>query len=210
MILDDIWKIYQQEIFPVLSRPGLFNQYLDDDSVLDVPVGHMIRRDNLKNYLASFKNRPKIVLVGEAAGPWGCRFSGVPFTSERQLVRGELPFKGRRSGTGEVPVVEMSGSIVWRTIRDRRLQPLFLNSIPFHPHNLGQPLSIRKPRSNEVLEFSGLLEKFIEALTPKTLIAVGRSAEFALLAIGARPLYVRHPAHGGAPAFSEAMSKLIK
>ena len=64
------------------------------------------RQGNLLNYLLHFEGKPRYLIVGEAPGPWGCRFSGVPFTSERQLAQGELPFAGEPTSIHNPPVAE--------------------------------------------------------------------------------------------------------
>jgi hypothetical protein len=71
---------------------GAFNQYRDWDPELERPDGAAIRRRNLRRYLETFAGA-SYVLVGEAAGYAGCRFSGIPFTGEAQIVAPEcLPW----------------------------------------------------------------------------------------------------------------------
>ena len=62
-----------------------FNQYRDVHAGLDRPAGAAVRRRNLRRYLEAFVSA-RFVLVGEAAGYAGCRFSGIPFTCEAQYV----------------------------------------------------------------------------------------------------------------------------
>ena len=54
----------------------------------------------------------------------------------------------------------------------------------------------------------GLLAETVEALRPARAVAVGRKAEGALRAVGADPVYVRHPSQGGATRFREGMAAL--
>jgi hypothetical protein len=62
-----------------------FNQYRDVHPELDLPDGVAVRLHNLHRYLEVFAGA-RFVLVGEAAGYAGCRFSGIPFTCEAQLI----------------------------------------------------------------------------------------------------------------------------
>jgi hypothetical protein len=74
---------------------------------------------------------------------------------------------------------------------------LLWNVVPTHPHRAGVPASNRAPTRSEVA--AGL--PFIEELAARRrVIAVGRLAERTL---GAP--YLRHPSHGGASAFRDAL-----
>ncbi|MFA4936156.1 MAG: hypothetical protein WC568_10015, partial [Candidatus Methanoperedens sp.] len=91
---DDLWSIFENKLFLFPTTEVLFNQYKQVNLDVDLPNAHEIRKQNLRNYLESFSEKPSILVVGEAAGPWGCRFSGVPFTGEKQLCMHNLPFSG--------------------------------------------------------------------------------------------------------------------
>ena len=96
---------FARGVFTKKSTDELFNQYNDKDVDLkyDKPDGASIRRDDLLNYLKSIRNWDSIdMIVGEAEGKNGMRFSGVPFASEMQLLSGKLPFKGEQSSLGEL------------------------------------------------------------------------------------------------------------
>jgi len=79
------------------SSEIVFNQYHDWNDQVDVPEAAAIRRENLRQYLAETIETATLLVVGEAAGPWGCRFSGVPFTGERQFLDSSFPFSGNWS-----------------------------------------------------------------------------------------------------------------
>jgi hypothetical protein len=64
--------------------PTLVNPYSRFDPALDRPGGAAIRAATLLAYMEA-RSRPTLLLVGEAAGYQGCRFSGIAFTSERTL-----------------------------------------------------------------------------------------------------------------------------
>src|SRR5690606_27931819 len=111
-----------------------FNPYRDYDARFDLPEAPARRRQNLRNYLAAYEQRPPVFLLAEAPGPWGCRFSGVPLVSEAQLADAQFPLAGQPTSQQEMPHHEYSAKIYWRV-----LQPYFphfftWNTMPFHPH----------------------------------------------------------------------------
>ena len=101
---------------------GAFNQYRDVHAELDLPDGAAVRRHNQRCYLETFAGA-RFVLVGEAAGYAGCRFSGIPFTCEAQLVGPQrLDWtRGRaqdlaRSSAAETTVVRTTTPLTERSI----------------------------------------------------------------------------------------------
>ncbi len=200
-LLDDLWSILERDLFPIPSTDTLFNPYNGHDPMLDLADGQEIRQRNLRSYLSGFSERPSVLLVGEAPGPWGCRFSGVPFTSEAQLCRGDLPFRGQQSSLATAPYRERSGQLVWSLLLQHYPRFLLWNCVPFHPHRPGEPLSIRTPGAREVESHLELLRAVHATLAPEVVIAIGRKAEGAFRRLGIPSVYVRHPSQGGATAF---------
>ncbi|MBT3239788.1 MAG: uracil-DNA glycosylase [Chloroflexi bacterium] len=209
MRLQKLWDLFEQEIFPFDSSDLLWNPYSGENSELDISEAAKIRRQNLKNYLESYTKMPEALLVGEAPGPWGCRFSGIAFTSERQLVNGELPFHGKTTSTFDPPVLERSGTILWGNLLDYFPRFFVWNCIPYHPTNPNEPLSIRTPKKSEIVEFNPILKGMVDILSPKKVVAIGRKAEQGLSQIGLNPIYVRHPSFGGKPAFIKGMAEIF-
>ncbi|MGA1489037.1 MAG: uracil-DNA glycosylase [Planctomycetota bacterium] len=198
----------------VLGRPappGVFHPYLDHDPALDLPDGAERRLGNLRAYLRAHGDA-RWVLVGEAAGYNGCRFSGIPFTGEDLLV-GESPLpwtdghRLRRSSVGEALKKERSAAIVWEGIRDRRDCVLW-NTVPWHPHRPREPLSNRPPRRPEVEAGLAILPTFLALFPEATPVAIGRVAEAGLERIGVPSRYVRHPSMGGKNAFLAGVAAL--
>jgi hypothetical protein len=192
------------------SRSGVFNQYRDVHPDLDLPQGAVVRRANLRCYLELFAGA-RIVLVGEAAGYAGCRFSGIPFTCEAQLVADEplgwavaQPL-GRSSATAE-PWAERSATAVWEALGGRR-DCLLWNAFPWHPYGDAGPLSNRHPHQ-ELHEGLDVLRCLLSLFPSAKPHAVGRVAQRALEMIGIRAPYIRHPSHGGARRFAEGVDAL--
>jgi hypothetical protein len=207
---DRLWKLFEEGLFSVPSSEVMFNQYRDTDIRFDLPGGAAIRRQNLRNYISSYPKPPRVLLVGEAAGPWGARFSGIPFTGERLLVEGKLPFEGSRSSNHEPPYTEASGTIFWGALLQHFPDFMVWNSVPLHPHRPGQPLSIRSPGKSEIMAFSGLLMGVIEEVRPARVAAIGRNAEYALGRLGIEARYVRHPSQSGARAFRAGIVRIFR
>lgn len=201
MLLRDAWTLFETHVFPVPSTATLFNQYRDRHDALDRPDAPAVRRANLRGYLEAFEARPPVFLLLEAPGPWGCRFSGVPITSEAQLVDPAFPLSGTPSGLAEAPHAEYSAGIFWRVLRPYFPRFFMWGSVPLHPHPPGRPLAIRAPTGVEVAAFAPVVAGLLEVLRPRMVLAVGRKAEQSLRLAGAAGRYVRHPSQGGARLF---------
>jgi uracil-DNA glycosylase len=208
-ILTAAWRQIEKRVFAAPSSNSLFNPYSEDHPDADRSGAHRIRRKNLRNYFDSFDAAPRILIVGEASGPWGCRFSGVPFTSERLLCSGELPFGGRQSSRHETPHVERTAGMFWDVMRTNHLRFLMWNAVPLHPHPPGEPFSLRRPTRSEVTQFLVVLEGLVSILNPAQIVAVGRIAEQAVHDLNREAAYVRHPSHGGMKEFAAGMQAVF-
>ena len=214
-------EAYRDGLYDEAAGERLFNPYLDTDAhdrprlgtEVGTPGGAPVqRRANLEAALDAVGDRPEVLVVAEAPGPWGCRFSGVPFTNERQLLDPAFPVPGvptsaRFAATGE-PVTEYSGTIYWDAMLPHWGRFWTWNAVPLHPHRAGEPLTIRTPGVREVRRWHGLLAQTVEIVQPRAVVAVGRKAQGALDAVGAEPVYVRHPSQGGATLFRDGMAAL--
>lgn len=201
MLLDAAWRLFEAELFPVPSTDDLFNPYRDRHDDLDLPDAPALRRANLRAYLAAYEAQPDVLLLAEAPGPWGCRFSGVPLVAEAQLADDAFPLSGRPTSLEAEPHREYSASIYWRVLEPYFPRFFTWNTVPFHPHRPGEPLTIRTPRAREVRAWTGLLGGLLEIVRPRVVLAVGRKAEGALTRLGVEATYVRHPSQGGARLF---------
>lgn len=180
-----------------------FNQYADAGPD-DVPGAAGIRLENLRAYLAE---RPgaDVVCLGEAGGYQGMRWSGIAFTSERDLLRWGAPY---RTTCAARIWSEPSGTIVHKVLAELGAEHrvILWNTVPTHPHRPGEPLSNRRPTIAEVEAGAPLAMRLVELVRPRTVVAVGRIAESVLPAGTA---YVRHPANAGGPAFREGMRAIL-
>jgi hypothetical protein len=190
--------------------PGLFNPYTSRDPERDRPDAVAIRRDNLERYITERDTQPSLVLLAEAPGPWGCRFSGVPITSESQLVDPGFPIHGRQSTRGAEPLSEYSAGIYWRILEPFHEHIFTWNAVPYHPFKEGAPMSIRTPRMAEIRRFLPVVRAVLDAVAPSRVVAVGRKAERALAELGVDCTYVRHPSQGGATLFEDGVRTIFK
>lgn len=188
---------------------GAFNQYRNVTAEFDLPHGAAVRRTNLRRYVELFSGAA-YVLVGEAAGYAGCRFSGIPFTGEAQLVGPEcLPWAcgaGFAQSSSGAPWRERSGTIVWQVLGQRRDCVLW-NAFPWHPFG-SKPLSNRRPRRAEMAQAREVLAHFLSFFPGAQVYAVGRVSQDALSKIGLEARYIRHPSHGGKAAFLRGVASL--
>jgi hypothetical protein len=210
---DEAHQRYRQLINLLAARPSrdrAFNQYRDVHAQLDRAHGAAIRRRNLGIYLEAFAGA-RYILVGEAAGYAGCRFSGIPFTGEAQ-VAGPQPLAWahglgleRSSRAGDL-WVERSATMVWEAIGLRR-DCLLWNAYPWHPIGSRGPLSNGRP-GRELSEGLCVLSCLLELWPEAQPCAVGRVGQRALAALGVEAPYLRHPSHGGKRQFTAGLAAL--
>ncbi len=191
------------------SFGAAFCMFREADPALEHPAGPERRRANATAYLERAGRAP-LLLVGEAMGYAGGRFSGLAFTAERTLAGWGPPYEAtslRPEGWAE-----QSGTIVHGTLEQLGLSAgtVLWNVVPAHPHRPGEPLSNRTPTIGELRAGADVLAELIERLEPRAIVAVGRSAERALGELGLPcDAAVRHPANGGATAFRAGLAGYV-
>lgn len=171
------------ELLDQVSRirvPGALNLYDEGDSTAwgDRPGQATERRHVLRHYLVARWAAPT-VLVGEAPGKDGARWTGVPFSSMRLL-------------TGSGPC-EPTATIMHRVLSELACAHrvlLWNASMLFAPDN-------RNPSPSEVEACAPVLELVCRG---RAVFAIGRFAQAATDAP-----YIRHPSHGGAGRFAEGL-----
>lgn len=168
------------------------------------------RRENLAAYLRARERTARVMLLGEAPSHRGCRFSGIAFCSETELVHkrdqvAKEPLVLTSAQAHVKPQRERSAAVIWDEIERAGCSHdvVLWNAFPWHPH--GDVLtSNRRPKLGEVehgrLALKALLECFPRELQ---IFAVGKVAEDALRRWPEFDCagYMRHPAQGGEALF---------
>jgi uracil-DNA glycosylase len=194
------------------GQPGLFNPWKDHCPHEVDDDGPVERLERLAHHLDC---DPAFILVGEAPGYQGCRYSGVAFTSERLLIEGaipRIPAISNRLSTRRLPFSEPSATIVWKALNRLGIadHTILWNALQLHPHRSGEPWSNRTPSPHELAIGEPALRCLIAAFPSARIVAVGRKAEYLMMAMGVTPAAtVRHPANGGATAFSAGLEALV-
>ncbi|QUG93401.1 hypothetical protein GR140_32195 (plasmid) [Pseudomonas putida] len=196
-----------------LGTDRFYNPWTDScvhDSEQNGPEARLIR---LAQHLAC---KAKLILVGEAPGFQGCRYSGVAFTSEKLLMKGLIPRVdngGARLTDRERPFSEPSATIVWEKLHDLGLaeNTLLWNAVQLHPFKPGEPWSNRTPTRSELAHGRGAIHLLKEEFPEARWVAIGRKAESQLAALGIVGVAtVRHPARGGATEFAKGLAEIAK
>lgn len=152
---------------------NVYNPWRDYDPRYDISEEAAKRRlDNLKAYLLPRLGRASHIIVAEAAGYQGCRFTGIPITCERMLlgfhntvdptmISPSTLYRTSHPTSMYIDKViqrdkgfnEPTDTVVWKGIVENHLDPydvLLWNMFPFHPHKVEQALSNRTPTSQEL------------------------------------------------------------
>ncbi|MBI1256992.1 MAG: hypothetical protein GC204_05935 [Chloroflexi bacterium] len=197
------------------TAPDACNQYGAGDNPYNA-----LRRANLLRYFDDLvARRTKIVLIAEAPGYRGMRITGLPMVSRRLLREGipALDMLGTAHGYQDVPEPgfeaiqsEQTSTILWTTLPEFGIVPLVWSAFPFHPHQLGKPLSNRKPRAPEVKLGEPFVRELIDIFAPKQVIAVGNVGYGLLTAMNIPCIKIRHPAQGGKNDFVAGLRAAIQ
>lgn len=223
-------KDFLRSIAEYEATSDTFNPWLEFDPIYDFgEEAPAIRLAHLREYLGYRIEKAKYLLVAEAVGYQGAKFSGIPMTSERILLghHGDIPvidimpnLRAHRTSNRlnapsktvkECGFAEPTATIVWGLIRELRLRPgevILWNTFPFHPFQKAKgALSNRPPRRDELALGKEYLDRLL-SLCPHEVQIIG-VGEKASQTLGEGCLKVRHPANGGATMFREQMSKLV-
>ena len=213
--------------------PQVFNPWSEYDEACDVgPEAPTIRCRQLEDYLAPRLTRARLVLVAEAAGYQGCRFTGIPITCERMLLDEHkqitssliLGHAGRRTSRPDCTYMtskpqrekgmnEPTDTYVWGAVVDNGLDPrdvLLWNIFPFHPHK-ASPFSNRTPTDSELAAGLTFARALLNLCRPGVRIAaIGRKSAETLQAAGFAAEAMRHPANGGAGLFRQQFARFCQ
>lgn len=207
----------------------VFNPWRDSDERDAVPRRGMPRhrRDNMAAYLEARRTHARVVLLGEAPSHRGCRFTGIAFCSETELLQkrdlvAHRPLALTSREAKVKPQRERSAHVIWGEI-ERAGAPfgvVLWNAFPWHPYQPEEggpperprgPSSNRKPRLAEVAEGRAAFQALMRCFTQRPAVfAVGKVAQDALARWGGVECagYIRHPAQGGEALFREQFRRL--
>lgn len=199
---------------------GVFNPWSDWDDRdrtprKDTPA---LRRDNLGAYLRTRERTARFLLLGEAPSHRGCRFSGIAFCSETELLqkRGQVahePLSLTSAGAHVKPQRERSAAVIWGELERAGCahDVVLWNSFPWHPHGDAAATN-RKPKASEVAQGRAALQALLACFTHELRIfAVGKVAEDGLRKWPEFDCsgYMRHPAQGGETLFRTQFRNLV-
>jgi uracil-DNA glycosylase len=102
---------------------------------------------------------------------------------------------------------EQTATIIWNYLSECPAVPAFWNVFPFHTHKPGTPGSNRTPKTEETQVGCKILDRVVEILGPKRILAIGKTACNTLMQFKHSLLagYIRHPANGGKAGFIAGM-----
>lgn len=202
----------------------VFNPWRDYDAACDIsPDAPAIRRSQLLAYLTPRLKRAKYLLVAEAAGYQGCRFTGIAITCERMLLDAHkditssmvLGRPGKRTSRPDCIYMtsrpqrlygmnEPTDTYVWGAVIHHHIDPqdvILWNIFPFHPHK-ESPFTNRTPTGEEIRAGLHYATSLLSLCRPGIAIgAIGKKAESMLTENGISCMVMRHPANGGASQF---------
>lgn len=196
------------------SAPNVFNPWRDTDpldctqTAISAPAARQFR------LIDHFNCNARFLLIGEAPGYQGCKFSGIPFTNEKLLLDGAVPRVtwNTRITTRRLPWSEPAATIMWRTLHALQIADctVMANAFSFHPYRPGNVYSNRAPTNTELVAGRHVLSAILEHFNGARVIAVGKVAERALTLLSVRHEAVRHPSMGGAFQFATGMRRIVK
>jgi uracil-DNA glycosylase len=214
------------EFVSILERgpsacPCVFNPWRDHDERDAAPRKRApeTRRANMAAYLEARHAHARVMLLGEAPSHRGCRFTGIAFCSETELLQkrdlvARRPLALTSRDAHEKPQRERSAAVIWSEIEraGKPFEVVLWNAFPWHPYldDDGSregpcgPSSNRKPRLEEVAQGRRAFDALLACFTRKLeVFAIGKVAENALARWEEARCagYVRHPAQGGEALF---------
>lgn len=189
------------------------------------------RQLQLLVYLKHRQRTARFILIAEAPGYQGARFSGLAMTSER-LLSGATSFVSEHDILGREGIftrtshinacrydaqrragfAEPTATTVWRAVMKagRSRDVVLWNTFPFHPHPAGQLLNNRTPSAEEIRAQAATLRALRDLFDENCqIIAIGNVARNHLQDLGVEAEHVRHPANGGTNDFTGGLRNFL-
>lgn len=210
------------------------NPWVDRDPDFDRDEHAPRDRSNyLRAYLNVRLNAAEALLIAEAPGYQGAKFSGIPMTCERTLLghrgvscadifdetikpqRTSRPEASRKQAVKQGGFCEPTAGYVWGHMVNRpglSKKIVLWNLFAFHPHKDTGTLTNRTPRKTEILSNRQLLEEFLRLFPDRHILAIGKKSEEYLTkwGHGNKLCVARHPANGGGAEFRKDFDKFLK
>jgi uracil-DNA glycosylase len=187
----------------------VFNPYADICPEHDKADAPAIRRRNLALTLeAALDCRVESLWIARDLGYRGGRRTGLALTDELHLAsHAKLLRSGSLARSTKGPAVaERTATVIWQALNALE-KPIFLwNVFPLHPHAPGSPMSNRCHTRAERQACRPLLMWLLENLRPRSVLAIGRDAQLALVDLKVEAVQIRHPSFGGQREFLDAVS----
>jgi len=203
------------------KSPCVFNPWRDWDERDRAPRKAAPRRrlENLQAYVEARRSSARVMLMGEAPSHRGCRFSGIAFCSEVELLK-KTHLVARKllvltsRAADEKPQRERSAAVIWDEIEKAgcAFDVVLWNAFPWHPFPAAGPSGNRKPGTAEVEQGRAVLRALRDCFThPIEIFAVGKVAEAALSRWEEVECagYIRHPSMGGEARFRDGFRRLV-
>jgi hypothetical protein len=216
------------------SNGSVSNPWADWDRNFDTDEHAPSHRSNhLRAYLNARLNTAKALLIAEAPGYQGAKFSGIPMTCERTLLghRPRIscadvfdepiePQRTSRPPEASSKAVKLRGfceptaAYVWGHMADRpglSKKIALWNIFGFHPYQDRNTLTNRPPKDPEILSNCHVLEAFLRLFPGRPILAIGKISEEYLTRWGhPYELFTRHPANGGGAVFRKNFDEFLK
>lgn len=191
-----------------LQFDSVFNPYVEACADHDEEDAPAIRRRNLTRVLEAALTRGVDSLwIARDLGYRGGRRTGLALTDEMHLAAHASLFALEplaRSTRGPA-MGERTAKVIWQALGALN-RPVFLwNVFPLHPHERDDPFSNRCHSPTERQACRPLLLWLLDALQPKSVLAIGREAQLALADLGVLAHQVRHPSYGGQAEFLDGV-----
>lgn len=177
-----------------------FNPYLHICPIHDHIKSSAIRERNLTQYMEfHLTSQSKILWLGRDLGYRGGRRTGIPLTDEVHLVdlTKALHSPAFVKATKTDAAKERTATEIWKLANHFLAPPFMWNVFPFHPYDEDDPMSNRSHSKDEFDETKCILEEVLNLFEFEYFFALGRDAYNVLFELGVKPVYVRHPSHGG-------------
>lgn len=194
-----------------IQHNNVFNPYSDVCPIHDLSDAPLVRRQNLTTYLQASKDMgADTIWMGRDLGYRGGRRTGIALTDESHMTVLTRIYPGSKSNraTKGPAIAERTAAEIWSLLQILDSPPFLWNVFPFHPHEVGDPLTNRKFTSGELESVDDLNASLIAWLGIRRIVAIGQDAAAYALRYGLEVAAVRHPSYGGVREFREGMARL--